>query len=55
MLVPYRHDLSWNHWIGTTVVSRVELRYEYAYDAPAYNNCTKKGQLMFAGDVIWFY
>ena len=49
------HDISWNHWIGTTVVFRPELRYEHAYDAPAYNNGTKKSQLMFAADMIWFY
>jgi hypothetical protein len=49
------HDIAWNHWIGSTVVFRPELRYEHAYDAPAYNNGTKKSQLMFAADVIWFY
>src|SRR5580704_2153726 len=49
------HDLSWNHWIGSTVVFRPELRYEHAYDTPAYNNGTKKSQLMFAADMIWFY
>jgi hypothetical protein len=49
------HDISWNHWIGTTVVFRPELRYEHAYDAPAFNNGTKKSQLMFAADMIWFY
>jgi putative OmpL-like beta-barrel porin-2 len=49
------HDLAWNHWIGTTVVFRPELRYDYAYDAPAFDAGTKKGQLMLAADVIWFY
>jgi hypothetical protein len=49
------HDISWNHWIGSTLVFRPELRYEHAYDAPAYNNGTKKSQLMFAADVIFFY
>ena len=49
------HDLSWNHWIGTTVVFRPELRYEHAYDPPAYDNGTKKSQFMFAAHVIWFY
>jgi hypothetical protein len=49
------HLISWNHWIGTTVVFRPELRYEHAYDAPAYNNGTKKSQFMFAADVIWFF
>jgi hypothetical protein len=53
---PYsEHDISWNHWIGTTVVFRPELRYEHAYDAPAYDNGTKKSQLMFAADMIFFY
>jgi hypothetical protein len=47
--------ISWNHWIGSTIVFRPELRYDHAYDAPAYNNGTKKSQLMFAGDVILFY
>jgi hypothetical protein len=36
-------------------VFRPELRYEHAYDTTAYNNGTKKSQLMFAADVIWFY
>jgi hypothetical protein len=49
------HTISWNHWIGSTIVFRPELRYEHAYDAPAYNNGTKKSQLMFAGDIIFFY
>ena len=49
------HDLAWNHWIGTTIVLRPELRYEHAYDATAFNNGTKKSQLMFAADVIFFY
>jgi hypothetical protein len=47
--------ISWNHWIGTTIVFRPELRYEHAFDMPAYNNGTKKSQLTFAGDLIWFY
>jgi hypothetical protein len=53
---PYtEHTISWNHWVGSTIVFRPELRYEHAYDAPAYNNGTKKSQLMFAGDMIFFY
>lgn len=53
---PYtEHLLSWNHWIGSTVLFRPELRYEHAYDAPAYDSGNKKSQLMFAGDIIWFY
>ena len=49
------HMISWNHWIGSTVVFRPELRYDVAYDAPAYDSGTKKKQLMFAADVIFFY
>ncbi|MBV8833685.1 MAG: outer membrane beta-barrel protein [Acidobacteriaceae bacterium] len=49
------YTLSWNHWIGTTVLFRPELTYDHAYDSAAFNNGTKKSQLMFAGDVIFFY
>jgi hypothetical protein len=48
-------DISWNHWIGTTVVFRPELRYEHAYDASPYDNGAKPNQLMFAADMIFFY
>jgi hypothetical protein len=49
------HTVSWNHWSGSTVLFRPELRYDQAYDAPAYDSGHKKSQLMFAADVIWFY
>ena len=49
------HGISWNHWIGTTLVFRPELRYDVAYDTPAYDSGLKKHQLMFAADMIWFY
>jgi hypothetical protein len=35
--------------------SAAELRYDVAYDAPAYDSGLKRHQLMFAADVIWFY
>ena len=47
--------VSWNHWIGTTVVFRPDLRYDFAFVAPAFNNGTKRSQFMAAADVIWFY
>ncbi len=47
--------ISWNHWIGSTIVFRPEVRYDHAFDAPAYNSGTKKSQLMFAADMILFY
>lgn len=49
------HELAWGHWVGTTVLFRPELRYERAYDVPVYQNGTKKSQLTFAGDMIWFF
>lgn len=47
--------ISWNRWIGSTIVFRPELRYDRAYDAPAYDNGAEKSQLMFAADMILFY
>jgi hypothetical protein len=49
------HGISYNHWIGSTVLFRPELRYEHAYDYPAYNGGTSKSQFMLAGDFILFY
>jgi hypothetical protein len=49
------HLLGWGHWIGSTILIRPELRYERSYDVPAYNNGTKKDQLVFASDVIFFF
>jgi hypothetical protein len=47
--------VGWGHWIGTTILVRPELRYEHAYDAPAYNAGTKKNQFVFASDLIWHF
>jgi hypothetical protein len=49
------HLLMWGHWIGSTVLLRPELRFERSYDRPAYNNGTKKNQLTFGGDIIFFF
>jgi hypothetical protein len=49
------HLIGWGHWIGTTVLIRPELRFEHAYDAPAYNAGTKKSQFVFASDVIYHF
>ena len=49
------HLLMWGHWIGTTILLRPELRFERAYDRPAYDNSTKKNQFTFGGDVIFFF
>jgi len=47
--------LSWNHWIGSTLVFRPELRWEHNFDNPAYDGGNRNSQFMFAADVIWFY
>jgi hypothetical protein len=53
---PYVEDgISWNHWIGSTLVFRPEIRFEHAFDMAAYNTGTKKTQVMFAGDFIFFF
>ena len=49
------HLLGWGHWVGSTVLFRPELRFERAYDTPAYDNGTRKNQFMFASDVIFFF
>lgn len=47
--------LSWNHWIGSTIVFRPELRWEHNFDNPAYDGGNRHSQFMFAADMIWFY
>ncbi len=49
------HEIAWNHWIGSSIVFRPEIRYEHSYLIPAYDNGTKKSQFQIAGDMIWFY
>jgi hypothetical protein len=51
----YETGLSWNHWIGSTIVFRPELRWEHNFDNPAYDGATRHSQLMFAADIIWFF
>src|SRR5579872_6332341 len=40
------HMIAWNHWLGSTLVFRPELRFEHAYDVAAYDTGTKKSQLI---------
>ncbi len=49
------NGLTWGHWIGTTLLFRPELRFEHAYEAPAYATGTKYSQFVAAGDLILFY
>lgn len=49
------HMIGWGHWIGTSILIRPELRFEHAYNAPAYNAGTKRSQLVFASDIIFHF
>ncbi|HEX8798570.1 MAG TPA: outer membrane beta-barrel protein, partial [Terriglobales bacterium] len=51
----YEGFLGYGHWIGTTMLFRPELRYEHSFDVPAYSSGTKKSQLVFASDLIFFF
>ena len=47
--------LSWNHWLGTTVQFRPEVRFDRAVDRPSYNNGTAMNLFTAAGDVIFHF
>ncbi len=47
--------ISWNHWIGSTILLRPELRWEHSFEVAAYDGGNRHSQFMFAGDIIWFY
>jgi hypothetical protein len=49
------HGLSWNHWVGTTVLFRPEVRFERSYGAMAYDGGHRHNQFMLAGDMLWFF
>ncbi len=42
------HMLGWGHWIGSTILLRPELRLDHSYDMRAFDNGTKKTQLVAA-------
>ena len=43
----------WGHWIGTTIQLRPQLRFERAWDTPAYNNGQHHNQL--TADLIFHF
>ena len=52
----YTEDtLSFTHFIGTTATFRPEIRLDHSYDAPAYDEKTKKTQFTVAGDIIYHF
>ena len=46
------NTLAWNHWFGSTVQLRPELRFDHAWDAPSYDNGTRGNQFTAATDLI---
>jgi hypothetical protein len=49
------HLVSYGYWIGSTVLFRPEVRFEHAYDVPAYDLGTKKSQFVVAGDITYHF
>ncbi|WP_263357481.1 porin [Acidicapsa ligni] len=49
------NTIMWGHWIGTTIQLRPELRYEHAWDQPAYDQGHLHGQLTLATDLIYHF
>ena len=47
--------LSFNDWIGSTVQIRPEIRFDHAWDRPAYDNGTRINQFTFGSDVIFHF
>jgi len=46
---------SWNHWIGSTVQLRPEVRFDHAFDRPAYDKGTRWNQFTAASDLVFHF
>jgi hypothetical protein len=46
---------SWNHWVGTTVQIRPEIRFDHAWDNTAYDQGTRRNQFTVASDVVYHF
>ena len=49
------NTLSWNHWIGSTVQLRPELRFDHAWDRRAYDIGRATNQFTAASDLIFHF
>lgn len=47
--------LSFNHWIGSTIQLRPEIRFDRAWDRPSYGNGTHQNQFTAATDLIFHF
>lgn len=51
----FEETVSWNHWVGSTVQFRPELRVDRGFDRMAYDNGSKWGLFTAAADVIFHF
>jgi hypothetical protein len=49
------NTLSWNHWFGSTVQLRPEIRFDHAWDQPGYDNGRQSNQFSAASDLIFHF
>jgi len=47
--------VSYNHWIGSTVQLRPEVRFDHAWDRKAYDDGTRRNQLTAATDLVFHF
>jgi hypothetical protein len=48
----FEETFSFNQWIGSTIQFRPEVRFDHAWDRPAYDNGTHRNQFTAAADLI---
>ncbi len=49
------NTMSWNHWVGSTVQLRPEVRFDHAWDRPGYNSGRHSSQFTAASDLIFHF
>ena len=49
------NTLSWNHWVGSTVQIRPEIRFDHAWDRKSYDGGTRQSQFTFATDLVFHF
>jgi hypothetical protein len=49
------NTLSYNRWIGTTIQFRPEIRFDHAWDRPAYDRGTRQSQFTAATDLVFHF
>ena len=47
--------ISYNHWFGSTVQLRPEIRFDHAWDRRTYDYGTKVSQLTVASDLVYHF